>query len=446
LDATRLLPVCGLVAIALAFSWTHWTAPPQWTPDGLFYEAQARELAGTPAETARQQLFFGPLGKAASHTLGRLDGRAWVDYAAPFYRRRWVVPAMAAGLRPAFGNRALEIVSLLGYVLSGLLVYGLVRRRFSIGIAFAAGASALWFPPLRQWAGHPLTDTMGVAALALAFTAASWALEGKRSRLVLWAASVLLLSFTRDTAVIAVAGALWLALAQRSRRAVALAGTAIVTAVPPLLLFGAPLRQTMAFTFGENTIPTDTSWHFIVQHYGTYLRLMIDFDFPFRSTPVVTAVLLGLLALLALRPDPSSALWSFRRWTLMFAACFLAVGAVLIAPLQLATYSDPVPAGMLLIAALVPLFLPAGGDPFITLVRGGALGAVGYLLLLPQPTELRLPLVLLPFAVIGVARGISLARVPGLRTAIPDSRGTALGFASRRRDRLSPVNTAHETI
>jgi hypothetical protein len=272
---------------------------------------------------------------------------------------------------------------------------------------------------------------MGVAALALAFAAASWALQGKRARLVLWAASVLLLSFTRDTAVIAVAGALWLALAQRSRRAVALAGTAIVAALPALLLFGAPLRQTMAFTFGENTIPTDTSWHSIFHHYGSYLRLMIDFDFPFRSTPVVTVVLLGLVALLALQPSPSSALWSFRRWTLLFAACFLAVGAVLIAPLQLATYSDPVPPGMLLIASLVPLFLPAGGDPFITLIRGGALGAVGYLLLLPQPTELRLPLVVLPFAAIGVARGISLARGPGLQTARRDSRGTALGFASR---------------
>jgi hypothetical protein len=158
---------------------------------------------------------------------------------------------------------------------------------------------------------------------------------------------------------------------------------------------------------------------------------MIDFDFPFRSTPVVTVVLLGFVALLALQPSPSSALWSVRRWTLLFAAFFLAVGAVLIAPLQLATYSDPVPAGMLLIASLVPLFLPAGGDQFITLIRGGALGAVGYVLLLPQPTELRLPLVVLPFAAIGVARGISLARAPGLQTASRDLKGTALRFASR---------------
>jgi hypothetical protein len=44
-------------------------------------------------------------------------------------------------------------------------------------------------------------------------------------------------------------------------------------------------------------------------------------------------------------------------------------------------------------------------------------GAVGYLFLLPQSTELRLPLVVLPFAAIGVARAFSMARVPTPRTA-----------------------------
>jgi hypothetical protein len=407
----RHLPaVLGLVLIAVAFSWNHWSAPTQWTPDGLFYEAQARELTGTSAADARRQAFFGPLAKAASDTSGRLEGGAWVEYAAPFYRRRWVVPAMAATVRPAVGSRALEIVSLLGYVLSGLLVFALARRRFGIALSFAAGAFAIWFPPLRLWAGHPLTDTMGVAAMALAFTAASWALNGRRSRLAVWAASVLLLSFTRDTAVIAVVAAVWFAIAKRSRRAVALACTAVLSAAPALLLFGAPLRQTMAFTFSDNKIPTDTSWHYISQQYGTFVRLMINFDFPFRSTAAVTAVLLAVVALLALRPPGSSALYKFRQAALALLASFLGVAALFIAPLQLATWPDPVPFGILLIAALLPLFLPAEGDEFITLIRGGAVGAVGYLFLLPQSTDLRLPLVVLPFAAIGVARALALAR------------------------------------
>lgn len=417
----RMLPAAGLVLVALTLSWSHWTAPTRWTPDGLFYEAQARELTGTPAATARQEVFFGPFAKAASDTSGRLDGGAWIEYAAPFYRRRWVVPAMAAALRPAAGSRALEIVSLLGYVLSGLLVYLLARRRFSQAISFGAGAFALWFPPLRLWSGYPLTDTMGVAALALALAAGSWALRGRSLRLVLWASSVVLLSFTRDTAVIAVAGAMWFAIATRSRRGVALVLTGIAAATPALLLFGAPLRQTMAFTFSNNTIPTDTSWHYIFREYGTFVRMMIDFDFPFRSTFAVTTALLSVVALLALRPRASSRLYTVRQAVLALVVSFLGIAALFVAPLQLASWPDPVPFGILLIAALLPLFLPAGGDPFITLLRGGALGAVGYLFLLPQSTGLRLPLVLLPFAAIGIARGISLARETSRAIAVPRS-------------------------
>jgi hypothetical protein len=175
----------------------------------------------------------------------------------------------------------------------------------------------------------------------------------------------------------------------------------------------------MAFTFSDNAIPSDTGWHYIFHHYVTYLRLMINFDFPFRSTPVVTVMLLGLVALLALRPGASSALGALRRWTLIIGSSFLAIGAVLIAPLQLSLLADPVPDGMLLIVALLPLFLPADGDEFIAVLRGGALGAVGYLFLLPQSTELRLPLVVLPFAAIGFARAIALARPTRRRVSFP---------------------------
>ncbi len=66
----RLAPAVGLVLIALSFSWSHWNAPTRWTPDGLFYESQAREVTGTPAVTARHDVFFGPLAKAAYDTSG----------------------------------------------------------------------------------------------------------------------------------------------------------------------------------------------------------------------------------------------------------------------------------------------------------------------------------------------------------------------------------------
>jgi hypothetical protein len=280
---------------------------------------------------------------------------------------------------------------------------------------------------------------MGVAAMALAFTAATWALRGHRARLAVWASSVLLLSFTRDTAAIAVAGAVWLAIAKRSRRTIALACTGVAAAAPAPLFFGAPLRETMAFTFSENWIPTDTSWHFIFHQYGRFVGLMVDFDFPLRSSAPVTAALLAIVALLALRPAASSLLHRFRQGSLALLVLSLGMVALFVAPLQLPSWPDPVPFGILLIAALLPLFLPANGDEFITLVRGGALGAVGYLFLLPQPTGLRLPLVVLPFAAIGIARAISLARAPSGQVAPAKPAGGAATFAGARFQTPSPT-------
>jgi hypothetical protein len=137
--------------------------------------------------------------------------------------------------------------------------------------------------------------------------------------------------------------------------------------------------------------------------------------------------------LLALRPEAASRLYAARQVALALVAAFLGIAAVLVAPLQLPSWPDPVPFGILLVAALLPLFLPADGDAFITLIRGGALGAVGYLFLLPQPTGIRLPLVLLPFAAIGIARGLSLVRNPRRVSAIRTSRNRALSPGSSLR-------------
>jgi hypothetical protein len=231
---------------------------------------------------------------------------------------------------------------------------------------------------------------------------------------------------------------MWLAIAKRSRRSVALAVTGITAATPALLLFGAPLKETMAFTFSDNTIPTDTSWSYVLHQYGTYVRMMIDFEFPFRSAPVVTAALLLVVALLALRPPTASMLNRFRRVALALLVSVLGVVALFVAPLQLASWPDPVPFGILLVVALLPLFLPADGDEFITLIRGGALGAVGYLFLLPQSTGLRLPLVVLPFAAIGIARGIALARETNRALTSPMPTGREVYSAGVQTD---PVTT-----
>jgi hypothetical protein len=418
----RLAVPLALVAVAVAFSWSDWSGPVRWTPDALFYEAQARELAGTPAAQARHDVFFGRLGRSTPDAGPRLQDTRWIAFAAPFYRRRWVVPAASDALRPLVGPRSLLVVSLLGYVLSGLLAYALARRRFGVVPAAAASAFTLWYPPLRQWASYPLTDSMGVATLLLALLTAHWALRGRRARVAAWAASVLLVAFTRDAAVIAVAAAVAAALVLRTRRAFAVAAAGIAAALPAPLLFGAPLRTTLAFTFDGNQVPPHTSWSFVLDRYGTFVRWMFQTDFPFASSLRTVAVLLGIVVLVAVRPARESPLR--RPWAaaLALATAFVAAAAVLVAPLRLATFADPVPTGILLLVSVLPLFVGLRDrDPYLALARGGAAGAIAYLFLLPQYTALRLALVVLPFAALGVARAVDLVRSPAAQRGVKEA-------------------------
>ncbi len=400
--------VLALVGLALAFSWSHWSSAPRWTTDGLFYEAQTLEVTGTPAEQAREDVFSGPLARSAIGGSSHVDDREWVDFSAPFYRRRWVVPMMAATLRPLVGERALQIVSLLGYVLVGVLTYLLARRRFTPNLSLVAGAAALWFPALRKWAGYPLTDTMGLAALIVSLLAADWALRGSRWRLLPWAGSVAVLAFTRDAAAIAVFAALWVAVSLRTRRALAFAAAGVVAALPAPLLFGAPLSKTMAFTLNENEIPPSTSWHFVLSHYLPNVKAMIGDEFPIQTHWALDGLCIGIFVLLALQPR-SPFLAATRSTTLALVAALIGAVAALVEPLQLCAFPDPTPSGLLVVGALLPLFLPAGGDRFLLLIRGGAVGAVAYLFLLPEFTAFRLALVLLPFAALGLARAVELA-------------------------------------
>jgi 4-amino-4-deoxy-L-arabinose transferase-like glycosyltransferase len=405
----------ALVAVAVAFTWPPWSAQRRWTSDSLFYEAQARELTGTPAAVAREEVFFGPIGRSVPDS--RVRDRRHIAYAAPFYRRRWVVPALDAALKPFFGIRSLAIVSLLGYVLSGLFVYLLARRRFRAGVAFGAGLFTLWFPPLRTWAAYPLTDTMGVATLALALCAAHWSLSGRRSRLFAWGASIMLLAFTRDAAAIVVFAGLWVALARRTRRSLALVATGVLAAAPAPIFFGAPLRQQLALTFSRNDVPSDSSWHYILTHYRAHLDGLIA-EFPFRANLPLTALLLGLLALLVTKPSLATRLNMIRRAAVV--ACLLVLALIALrVPLYLSALPEPLPAGILLLVALVPLFLPSNGETFIDLARGGAIGAVGYLLLLPDYTALRYPLVILPFAALGAARVIEAPARSAITKDVP---------------------------
>jgi hypothetical protein len=397
----------AVVAVGLLFSWSHWSAPVQWTPDSLFYEAQAHEIAGASATDARNSVFHGPLERSVDDGTGRFTDPRWITVSSGFFRRRWVVPAATAALTPVFGGRSLELVSLVGYLLAGALTFVLLRRRFGIAAAATAALALLWFPELRTWSFYPLSDSVGVAALTASLLAASSALAcGSRRSIVLWTASVALLAFTKDAATIIVAAACLFFLFERSRRSAVVAAAGVLAALPAPLLFGTPLRTTMAFTFSGNEVPTNDTWSFVLGGYRTFVGEMLHIDYPVLANWSTVTLLVGALALLALPATSSERMTRVRRIAIR--------SAVLIAVAyeffwnQLQTFRQPLAPGVALLICLLPLLAPAKRDDILVrFARVGALAAVAYLFLLPQFTDLRLGLVLMPFAAVGFARAIS---------------------------------------
>jgi hypothetical protein len=347
--------VLALVGLAVALTWGQWGSPSQWKPDALFYQAQLLEVRGVGRGEALRRVFEGPLAeprrieeRTKPEAVPRLTDPEWVEYSSQFYRRRWVVPTLGAAVEPVFGTDSLQIVSLVGLVLVGPLLYGLARLRLPRAPSLLAAAACVSLPPLRYWAEQPQTDSFAVAVEAAALMAAVLALDRGRRWLLPWFLVVLLLSFTRDASAIVVAGVAWVALRTRTRGSVEVLVTGVVAALPPLLLFGAPLRNAMAYTFSDFTVPTDTSWSFILENYPKGVRRVQihDLDYLVGHPFTTLAAVGGLVAVYALRRS---------------------------------------------------------GDPYFTLIRASGVACLIFLALLPNYTALRLELVFLPVVAVGLA-------------------------------------------
>jgi hypothetical protein len=106
--------------------------------DGLFYEVQRLQVEGDSEAEATRIVFDGAIARQTAAIEDepahpRVLDPAWVEYSKRFYRRRWLVPALAAGLAPVVGEhpgRALRVASLIGYVLVAPVLFLLLRRRF----------------------------------------------------------------------------------------------------------------------------------------------------------------------------------------------------------------------------------------------------------------------------------------------------------------------------
>jgi hypothetical protein len=343
-----------LAAVALINVSGSFERPVRWVPDGLFYQAKLLELRGDSHDAAFEEVFSGPLSAPLRYRDPEHVGDpAWVAYNERFFERRVAVPAAGAAIEPIAGERALSIVSIAGYVAAVLAVFALLLLRFRPLIAAAVAFAVALLPALGDIAPLPLTDTWGVALVTTAITAAVLTFERGRRWIALWAAAILLLSFTRDSTWVPILAVAFCAWRWRSRAGLELAVAGVAAALPALLLFGTPMRELLAFAVSDFQPRPDASWLYIAERYPD----------------AIVELVRGNLG--------------FVRRGEWYTGVFFAVGLPL-------------------------LFVLTRGsrDRAVTFVRVAALAAVPYVMAVPLFSAFRLELVFVPAAAFGLAAGL----------------------------------------
>jgi hypothetical protein len=122
----------------------------------------AAVVSGTSAQAARQRVFDSPLSRPANAQQHNVGSPHWRSFQAQFFRRRWVVPAMAAAIRPEAGQRALPDVAIVGYLAFAAVLAALLASRFGLVASIPAAVLCLALGPVRDWATRPMTDSWGL--------------------------------------------------------------------------------------------------------------------------------------------------------------------------------------------------------------------------------------------------------------------------------------------
>jgi hypothetical protein len=310
---SRYGPVALLLLLGVIAMGHQWTGPVLWERDGLFYQSKVLELRGESSGAALHKVFYGPLG-ARSRQLEaaqpatepkRLENPNWVSYSSQFYKRRLLLPVIAAAIYPLVGDRSLQLLSLLAFVLLGPLLYTLLRARFRPRTSLIVAAFCIMLPPVRSWSIFPITDSCGLALELLALIIALKALErgpGGMSRwLPAWIAVILALSVARDTAFIPLIAVGVVALIWRTRTSIVLTLSGIAAALPALLIWPVSTRDQFAYVFSQHEIPHNTSWGWVISHYGSNVEAMISeyakfsVHHPFTVLAIVGGVALALI-------------------------------------------------------------------------------------------------------------------------------------------------------
>jgi hypothetical protein len=358
--------VGGVVALVAAPGFVKLDEP---NSDGLFYEMQRLRVEGHDEADATRIVFDGAIARQTAAiedepTHPRVLDPAWVEYSKRFYRRRWLVPALAAGLAPVVGEhpgRALRVASLLGYLFVAPVLFLLLRRRFSPWLSAGLAVACTLAPPVYKWSLGMRVDSWGLQLEALALLSAVLVKDLGRRWLALWILAIAALSLTRDAETVLLPAVAWLLFVERgdreaTRTNLALLGTGLAASVPAFLIGGAAVRDNLAYVIGGYTIPADSSWSYVASGYLDQLWRTISTD---ASYPVDF-------------PAP--------------------IAVVLYAGLALA------------VAALVAVIArPSRGDPYFSLMKAAIPGSVLLLLLANNPQAYRLELVLVPIAAVGLA-------------------------------------------
>jgi Dolichyl-phosphate-mannose-protein mannosyltransferase len=336
--------------------------------DGLFYEVQKLEIEGHGAAEATAIVFHTPMAQEVARLedqkVRRVLDPAWVTYSSRFYRRRWLVPAIAAGLDPIVHHRtgvALRVTSYLGYVLLAPALFLLLRRRFSPVVSVGVAAATMLAPPVYRWSIGMWLDSWSLVLETLAILAAVLVKEKGRRWLLMWTAVLVALSVTRDASVIILLGIFLLLLVERRDREklrtnLMLLGSGVAAALPVFLLGGAPVRENLAYIMNDYRIPPDDSWGFVASNYLGQIRYTIEADarYPFGfSLPVEVVLCAAVVVALA------------------------GIAAVLL--------------------------LPPAGDFYHVLAKSLIPGCIIFLLIAANAQAYRLELVFLPVCVIGIA-------------------------------------------
>lgn len=362
-----------LVGLGLLLALPAMILPGDPNSDGLFYEVQAKELQGESRAEAIREIFDSEEAREAARIedepVGefRILNPDWQIYSAQFYERRWLVPGLAIVVGAATGEKistAVKTVSMLGYALIGAVLFGLLRRRFPVGVSLLAAIACMLLPSLYRWSFGQFVDSWGVLLESLGLLALVLVADRGLRWLPLWVASMLALSVTRDATMILGIAAAWVAIAQwrdagtRSRNAWILV-TGAVAALPALLLGGAPVRENLAYIIDGYNVPHDSSWAFVIDGYAGQLWATIEGNLTYPFGLGAPGLLVGLTAVLA-------------------------CAAI----------------------ALVVVRRPSG-DPFWLMAHGAVAGCAVLLLIANNPQGYRLELVLVPAIAAGFALGLS---------------------------------------